>query len=111
MNEKHKHNKKVIFSNLDGIYKSSAQISKAIGIDKIALITLKNIIEGYKFKEISGVEAQDVFNKEYAKVLDQLYVACVAISKEGDGKRVTLVYLKMQIDQLKRTFTYIANKK
>jgi len=104
MNRQEKRITKMVFKNLDNIFKSSKVIAKDWGTTTIPLSTLKIIIDKSKPSDKTGNEIVDSFNKQFCKTLDSLYTGCKEVSKKMNSKNISLSSLEFGINVIKTAF-------
>lgn len=77
--------KKMVYNNLNGIYRASMTIAKSHIYELIPLVVLKEVIEKSKPTQVEEMPVE--FIKVYNTMLDELYKVC-----ELDATKSNLVF-------------------
>lgn len=81
-----KKTRKLVYKNLDQIYKASKKIASDWDSKTIPLETLRVILDKARPNINAGVKELDLFNINYCNLLETFYKTCVGISKKCNLK-------------------------
>ena len=95
--------KKLIYNNLNGIYKTAKNIANDWDAKAIPLNTLRVIIDKSKPSLINNPEA-DIFIKQYNATLESLFTGCEKITSKMNTNKIPLTELEKGILIIKRAF-------
>ena len=94
--------RKIVFKNLDNIYKSSKEICNKFGEPALGKKAFKTIIEHSKPSSKTGNEQVDKFNKAFCGTLDSLVTMCETRSRAAGASRISLQDIKEGIEVIKQ---------
>jgi hypothetical protein len=99
-----KKTRKLVYKNLDSIYKASKGIASNWGTKTIPLETLKIIIDKSKPSINTSIKELDLFNINYCNMLDTLYKTCAEISRKMNSKNIPISEIKNGINIMKSAY-------
>lgn len=102
MTNKEKIVRNKIHKGLDDIYKASAKIAKAWGMQSVPLTTLTEVIERGKvdLKSTPDQAAKTLF-KAYNTTLDTILKTCRQKAKQMRSENVSCEYIKLCVNHVK----------
>jgi hypothetical protein len=96
--------RKLVYKNLDQIYKTSKTIAADWDSKTIPLDTLKVILDKSRPNINTGVKELDLFNIKYCNMLETLYKTCTGIAKKMQSKSIPISLIKNGIELMKKAF-------
>lgn len=103
--------KKVLFKNLDDIYKSCKKVSRKYGIKYVSIVYLEKVIDLVFSNKISKSEKEAyAIQQSFFEVLKQIVKTCKARAKEIGSDGVSFDFLKGIISIVKENYNIGARK-
>jgi hypothetical protein len=99
-----KKTRKLVYKNLDSIYKASKSIASNWDAKTIPLETLKIIVDKSMLSVNTGIKELDLFNINYCNMLDTFYKTCAKISRKMNSKSIPISEIKNGINIMKSAY-------
>lgn len=99
-----KETRKLVYINLDNIYKASRNIAKEWDSKTVPLKTLEVMVNKSRPGINTGVKELDLFTINYNKMLDKFYLTCVKIAKNMNSKSIPIALIKSSVNLMKKAF-------